>query len=99
MRAQRSVPPATRSGSRYSADGRVASVAVSELLAAHDAQVRARIPNPLPRGTTVERDGPVVRFLKPLDSDRQGFVCYPNLDGLTGSEIDELIARQVQVFS
>ena len=72
---------------------------MSELLAAHDAQVRARIPNPLPRGITVERDGPVVRFLKPLDSDRQGFVCYRNLDGLTGSEIDELIARQVQVFA
>jgi len=36
---------------------------VSELLAAYEAQVRDRVPDPLPTGVTVERDGPLLRFL------------------------------------
>jgi GNAT superfamily N-acetyltransferase len=69
---------------------------VSELLAAYDAQVRDRVPDPLPRGVTVERDGPLLRF---LGLAGRGFVVYRDLGGLEGAELDELIARQVEVFA
>ena len=68
---------------------------VSELLAAYDAQVRDRVPDPLPRGVTVERDGPLLRF---LGWAGRGFVVYRDLGGLEGADLDELIARQVRVF-
>jgi GNAT superfamily N-acetyltransferase len=68
----------------------------SELLAAYDAQVRDRIPDPLPMGVTVERDGPLVRF---LGLGGRGFVVYRDLDGIEGADLDELIARQVAVFA
>ncbi len=69
---------------------------VSELLAAYDAQVRARVPDPSPKGATVERDGPLVRF---LGLAGRGFVVYRDLGGLEGAALDELIARQVDVFA
>jgi GNAT superfamily N-acetyltransferase len=69
---------------------------VAELLAAYDAQVRDRIPDPLPKGVTVERDGPVLRF---LGLAGRGFVVYRDLGGLEGADLDELIARQVHVFA
>ena len=69
---------------------------VSELLAAYDAQVRDRVPTPLPRGVTVERDGPVIRF---YGVPGRGFVVYRDLGGLEGADLDELIARQVRVFA
>lgn len=68
----------------------------SELLGAYDAQVRDRVPDPLPQGVTVERDGPVVRFLGLTGG---GFVVYRDLGGLEGADLDELIARQVEVFA
>ena len=68
---------------------------VSELLAAHDA-LRDRVPEPLPRGVTVERDGSLVRF---FGLAGRGFVVYRDLGGLEGAELDELIARQVKVFA
>ena len=68
---------------------------VPELLAAYDAQVRDRVPEPLPRGVTVERDGPLLRF---LGLAGRGFVVYRNLGGLEGAALDALIARQLQVF-
>jgi GNAT superfamily N-acetyltransferase len=68
---------------------------VTELLAAYDLQVRDRVPDPLPRGVTVERDGPLLRF---LGLAGRGFVVYRDLGGLEGAELDELIARQVEVF-
>ncbi len=68
----------------------------SELLAAYDEQARARVPDPLPRGVTVERDGPLLRF---LGLGGRGFVVYRDLDGLEGADLDELIARQVHVFA
>ena len=68
----------------------------AELLAAYDAQVRARIPDPLPQGVTVERDGPLVRF---LGLPGRGFVLYRDLGGVVGRDLDELIARQVRVFA
>ena len=69
---------------------------VPELLAAYDAQVRDRVPDPLPEGVTVERDGPLVRF---FGMGGRGFVVYRDLGGLEGAELDELIARQVHVFA
>src|SRR3954465_1552242 len=69
---------------------------VSKLLAAYDAQVRDRVPELLPRGVTVERDGPLLRF---FGLAGRGFVVYRDLGGLDGAELDELIARQVEVFA
>jgi hypothetical protein len=66
------------------------------LLAAYDAQLRARVPERLPAGETVERDGPLVRF---SGSPGQGFVLYRDLGGIEGPALDELIARQVAVFA
>ena len=68
---------------------------LSELLAAYDTQVRDRVPEPLPHGVTVERDGPLLRF---LGLAGRGFVVYRDLGGLEGAELDELIARQVEVL-
>jgi GNAT superfamily N-acetyltransferase len=69
---------------------------VSELLAVYDAQVRDRVPDPLPRGVTVERDGPLLRF---FGLAGRGFVVYRDLGGLEGADLDELITRQVRVFA
>ena len=69
---------------------------VSELLVAYEAQVRDRVPDPLPRGVTVERDGPLLRF---LGLAGRGFVVYRDLGGLEGADLDDLIVRQVQVFA
>jgi GNAT superfamily N-acetyltransferase len=72
---------------------------VSELLAVYDAQVRDRVPDPLPDGVTVERDGPILRFFGLFGSGGGGFVCYRDLDGLAGDGLDALIARQVRVYA
>jgi GNAT superfamily N-acetyltransferase len=69
---------------------------VPELLAAYDSQVRDRVPDPLPSGVAVERDGPLVRF---FGLAGRGFVVYRDLGGLEGDELGELIARQVRVFA
>jgi len=68
----------------------------SELLSVYDAQLRARVPERLPRGVTVDRDGPLLRF---FGLDNRGFVGYRDLDGLDGARLDELIARQVRLFA
>ena len=68
---------------------------VARLLAAYDAQLRARVPDRLPLGVTVERDGPLLRI---LGFEHGGFVTYRDLGGLDGGDLDELIARQVQAF-
>ena len=68
---------------------------VPELLAAYDV-LRDRVPDPLPAGATVERDGPLVRF---SGFAGRGFVLYRDLGGLEGAELDELIERQVRVFA
>jgi hypothetical protein len=67
----------------------------SEMLAAYDAHLRAHVPDPLPEGEVVERDGPLVRFLSPRG---QGWILYRDLGGLDGAELDDLIARQVAIF-
>jgi len=69
---------------------------LAELLAAYDAQVRARVPDRLPKGVTLERDGPLLRF---LGLAGRGFVVYRDLGGLGAADLDELIARQVEVFA
>jgi GNAT superfamily N-acetyltransferase len=71
-------------------------VDVVALREAYDAQLRAHVPDPLPDGTTVEYDGPLVRVTG-LDSG--GFVTYRDLDGLTVAELDALIGRQRDVFT
>ena len=66
-----------------------------ELLAAYDA-LRAHVPDRLPAGASVERDGPVLRFFGFVG---RGFVLYSDLGGLEGAALDELIARQVRAFA
>ncbi|HEX9186513.1 MAG TPA: GNAT family N-acetyltransferase, partial [Vicinamibacteria bacterium] len=66
------------------------------LLTAYDTQLRGRPPGPLPAGVTVERDGPLLRW---LGFPFGGLVDYRDLGGLQGPALDELIARQVGVFA
>ncbi|TAK00470.1 MAG: N-acetyltransferase [Chloroflexota bacterium] len=69
---------------------------VAALLAAYDAQLRVRVPDPLPAGVEVQLDGPLVRF---LGLSRGGFVLYRDLGGIEGPELDALIARQIEAFA
>ncbi|BCJ58095.1 GNAT family N-acetyltransferase [Micromonospora endophytica] len=64
------------------------------LRAAYDAQLRPDLPDPLPDGVVVEPDGPVFRV---LGLDQRGMVTYRDLGGMTGADLDRLIARQVAV--
>lgn len=68
----------------------------STLRKALDTQLRPEVPEPLPRGTTVDYDGPLVR-IRGLYS--RGFLTYRDLGGLTGSRLDELIVRQRDHFA
>jgi GNAT superfamily N-acetyltransferase len=65
------------------------------LRTAYDRQLRPDIPDPVPDGVTVERDGPLVRI---LGLDHRGFLTYRDLGGLTGADLDALIARQRDLF-
>lgn len=69
---------------------------VQTLRHAYDNQLRPEIPDPVPAGVTVERDGPLVRI---RGLDRGGFLTYRDLGGLTGPELDRLIARQRDFFA
>lgn len=66
------------------------------LLAHYDAQLRGVVPDRLPRDLRLERDGPLLRY---TGSDHGGWVDYRDLGGLEGADIDELIERQVRVFT
>lgn len=68
----------------------------ADLLAAYDAQLRARVPTKRPPGVEYEWDGPLLRFTGFGD---QGWVLYRDLDGFEGAALDELIERQVRVFA
>jgi GNAT superfamily N-acetyltransferase len=68
---------------------------VTERLAAYDRQLRARIPDPVPAGVTVERDGPLIRMVDGYG----GFITYEDLGGLAGAGLDALIARQRDHFA
>jgi GNAT superfamily N-acetyltransferase len=66
------------------------------LLAAYDAQLRPDVPDPLPAGVTVERDGPLARVRR---LGRGGFLTYAHLGGMDGAELDALIARERDHFA
>jgi GNAT superfamily N-acetyltransferase len=66
------------------------------LLADYDKQLRGVVPGRLPEELRVERDGPLLRY---AGSDHGGWVDYRDLGGLEGADLDDLIARQVHVFS
>lgn len=68
----------------------------NDLLARYDTQLRTHIPSRLPEGVRIERDGPLYRF---VGFSGGGFVGYGDLDGLEGAELDQLIARQIDVFA
>jgi GNAT superfamily N-acetyltransferase len=74
----------------------VTELDVAALREMYDAQLRAHIPDPLPKGTTVEHDGPLVRI---TGLDPGGFLTYRDLGGLAGVELDALIARQRDLFA
>ncbi len=76
--------------------GTVADPDIAALLGTYDAQLRAHVPDRLPAGVRVERDGPLLRFVGFGD---RGAVVYRDLGGLDGSELDELIAAQVRIFA
>ncbi len=66
------------------------------LLLAYDSQLRARVPEPVPAGMTVDRDGPLLRILRP---GQPGLLTCADLGGLDGAELDRLIARQRDFFA
>jgi GNAT superfamily N-acetyltransferase len=68
----------------------------TELRERYDAQLRAWIPDRLPPGARVERDGPLVRL---SGVDNRGFVTYVSVAGLPPAELDALIARQRDHFA
>jgi hypothetical protein len=74
----------------------VTELDVAALLNAYDTQLRAYLPDPLPDGTTVEYDGPLIRV---TGLDPGGFLTYRDLAGLAGAELDRLIARQRDLFT
>ena len=67
------------------------------LLAAYDAQLRGVVSDPLPAGLRVEEDGPLLRYVG--SGHHGGWVDYRDLGGVEGTDLDELIARQVQAFT
>jgi hypothetical protein len=69
---------------------------LAALLDAYDTQLRGKLTDQLPEGVRVERDGPVQRI---VGAKHGGFIHYRDLGGLEGAELDDLIARQVQVFA
>ena len=66
------------------------------LLGAFEAQLRVHVPDRLPDFIRIEWDGPVIRTVGLGDS---GWVEYADVSGLEPDELDELIARQVEVFA
>ncbi|WP_211589048.1 GNAT family N-acetyltransferase [Allorhizocola rhizosphaerae] len=67
-----------------------------QLLAAYDAQLRARPDPDLPERAVLEWDGPLMRVSGVYTG---GFVEYRDLGGLTGDELDAFIARQRDHFA
>lgn len=65
------------------------------LLAAYDAQLRGHLPDPMPVGWRVEWDGPVLRHY----TEHGGFIGYRSVADLASDELDELIARQRDIFA
>jgi GNAT superfamily N-acetyltransferase len=68
--------------------------AVDALLAVYDQQMRGVEPRP-PAGVTYEQDGPLLRAV----GGHRGYICGPRDIGVTGAELDRLIARQRDYFA
>jgi ribosomal protein S18 acetylase RimI-like enzyme len=68
----------------------------NRLLALYDEQLRTHVPEPLPAGVSVERDGPIVRTFGFGD---HGWVEYRDLGDLRQTELDKLIHAQVARFA
>jgi GNAT superfamily N-acetyltransferase len=68
----------------------------AQLLARYDEQLRVWMPDPPPAGTVIEQIGPLTRVTEP---GQRGFVGYRDLSGLTGAELDALIARQRDFYA
>jgi GNAT superfamily N-acetyltransferase len=66
------------------------------LLDLYDAQLRAHVPDPLPAGVTVERDGPLVRT---VGFGGSGWVEYRDLGDLSEAALDRLIRAQIARFA
>jgi GNAT superfamily N-acetyltransferase len=66
------------------------------LLDLYNAQLRAHVPDLLPPGVTVERDGPLVRT---LGFGHFGWVEYRDLGGPSEAELDRLIRAQIDRFA
>lgn len=64
------------------------------LRAAYDRQIRSRSGSPN-GGGTVESVGPLTRK---IGFEGDGFLLYPDLGGLDGDELDQLIADQAEYF-
>jgi hypothetical protein len=67
---------------------------VDALLAVYDRQMRGVEPRP-PAEVTYERDGPLLRAV----GGHRGYICGPRDMGVTGAELDRLIARQRDYFA
>lgn len=70
--------------------------AAAELLAAYHQQVRGVLPSKQPDTVTVDRDGPLQRV---SGGKHGGYVEYRDLAGLSGSQLDALIARTRDYFA
>jgi GNAT superfamily N-acetyltransferase len=68
----------------------------ARLLDLYDAQLRAHVPDPLPVGVTVEREGPLLRTFGFGD---HGWVEYRDLGDLSQAELDRLIHAQIARFA
>ena len=68
-------------------------VDTTALLAAYDAHMRMP-PGAVPSGVTYEHDGPILRVV----GAHQGRIRAPRDVGVTGAELDRLIARQQDYF-
>ena len=67
---------------------------VDALLAVYDQQMRGVEPKP-PAGVRYERDGPLLRVV----GGHRGYISGPRDIGVTGAELDRLIARQRDYFA
>jgi hypothetical protein len=67
---------------------------VDALLTVYDRQMRGVEPKP-PAGVRYERDGPLLRAV----GGHRGYISGPRDIGVTGAELDRLIARQRDYFA
>jgi GNAT superfamily N-acetyltransferase len=76
--------------------GPMSVASTASLLELYDEQLRGVPSELLPKGVSMDRDGPLLRY---RGFEFGGFVDYRDLGGLDGDALDELIARQVRFFA